>query len=406
MKRKASYEKLEGASITSAKGFQAAGVSCGIKKSGRDLALLFSEDSAVAAGAFTRNLVQAAPVLLCREKIDNPIRAVVINSGNANACTGEQGMRDAAEMAQLTAAQLNVDAEQVLVCSTGVIGVPLPMDKIRQGIEDAAASLTVERQGGEAAAQAILTTDTSVKQVAYRGDLAEGSFHLAGISKGSGMICPNMATMLGFIVTDAKISSLLLNRIFQEAVDRSFNMISVDGETSTNDTALILANAASGVEITEESPAYELFSEVLNLACRELALKIVEDGEGITKVITLTVKGVQDKRSGKVLARSVLNSLLVKAAFYGEDANWGRIIAALGYAGIDFDPAKVDIYIGPIQVASKGGALPFCENKAKAILEQREVSVLVDLNAGPCAVTAWGTDLSHDYVSINSNYRS
>ncbi len=402
-----SYIKLDKESVTVVRGISAAGVYCGIKKSGRDLALLYSENSAVAAGAFTRNIVQAAPVLLCRERIDNLIRAVVVNSGNANACTGEQGMLDAREMASLAASRLALQPEQILICSTGVIGMPMPMDKISSGIKEAAQRLSGESQSGRDVAEAILTTDTAPKTVAYRAYLPAGSFHLAGIAKGAGMICPDMATMLAFLFTDVTISRALLRKLFQDAVERSFNSITIDGDTSTNDTALILANGASlGVEIVEGTPGCDLFSKLLNQACRELAEMIIQDGEGVTKVITLNIEGAPDPAAARILARTVLNSPLVKTAFYGEDANWGRIIAALGYAGVPFDPSRVDIHIGPIQVASRGGAVAFDEAAAKAVLKQREVTVSVNLHAGPAAITAWGTDLSHEYVSINSNYRS
>lgn len=402
-----SFIKLDKEGVTVVRGIKAAGVYCGIKKGGRDLTLLYSENSAVAAGAFTRNLVQAAPVLLCRERINNLVRAVVVNSGNANACTGEQGMIDARETASLAASRLALQPEQILVCSTGVIGVPMPMDKIRSGIESAAQELSAEPHSGLDAAEAILTTDTVPKTVAYRGYLPAGSFHLAGMAKGAGMICPDMATMLAFLFTDVSISRALLRKLFLDAVDGSFNAITIDGDTSTNDTALILANGASlGVQIVEGTPGCDLFSMLLNQTCRELAEMIVQDGEGITKVITLNIQGAPDQAAARTLAKSVLNSPLVKTAFYGEDANWGRILAALGYAGVPFDPSRVDIHIGPIQVASRGGAVAFDEVAAKDVLKQREVTVSVNLHAGPAAITAWGTDLSHGYVSINSNYRT
>jgi glutamate N-acetyltransferase/amino-acid N-acetyltransferase len=402
-----SFQKIDQASITAVRGFKAAGISCGIKKESKDLALVYSDTTAVAAGVFTRNLVQAAPVLLCRERIDNPIRGIVINSGNANACTGEEGMRNAVEMAALAARRLDVPPEQVLICSTGVIGAQLPMDKVRAGINTAARALSSEPQAGLAAAEAIITTDYGPKQVAYRGYLPAGSFFLAGMAKGAGMICPDMATMLAFLFTDVNISRSLLKRIFREAADRTFNLISVDGDTSTNDTALILANgAALGVEITGGAPSEELFAEMVYRACRDLACQIVLDGEGATKLITLTIQGAPDATAARTLARSVLNSLLVKTAFFGEDANWGRILAALGYAGIAFDPAGVDIFLGPVQVAAAGQAVPFREAEVKAVLQRREIPVLVDLHAGDGTVTALGSDLSHAYVSLNSNYRS
>ncbi len=401
------WTKLENRGITAAKGFQASGIQGGIKKGKKDLAVIYSETEAAAAGVFTLNLVQAAPVQLCKAHLENPVRALVVNSGNANACTGEQGMRDTQEMAGQTAAALNIAAGQVMVSSTGVIGVPMPMAKVITGIGKAVDSLGKGPEPDIASAEAIMTTDTVIKQAAYRCSLPEGEIHLAGIAKGSGMICPNMATMLAFLVTDAKIERPLLQELFAEAADKSFNSITVDGDTSTNDTALILANgAAGGSEITKGSAGLPLFKELLFEVCRELALKIVEDGEGLTKVITLNIKNAADEAGARIMARSVLNSPLVKTAFYGEDANWGRILAALGYAGVDFNPTLVDIYIGPYQVAAGGGSVPFSETDMKKVLQKRAVSVLIDLKIGSAEVTAWGTDMSHEYISINSDYRS
>ncbi|HPU01268.1 MAG: bifunctional glutamate N-acetyltransferase/amino-acid acetyltransferase ArgJ [Firmicutes bacterium] len=407
MSEKLAYRKIENAGITLVQGIQAAAVHCGLKKRKLDLALVYSSRDCAAAGVFTRNRVQAAPVRLCRKAIAGPIRALVVNSGNANACTGEAGMQNARRMAALAAASLGLSPAQVLVCSTGVIGQQLPMELVERGIARAAEALSGERKAGRAAARAILTTDTVAKEVAYRGTYGGATFHLAGMAKGSGMICPDMATMLAFLFTDLAIPRPLLQRLFREAVDRSFNLITVDGDTSTNDTALILANGAAGApEITPGSEACRAFAELLEEACRDLAYQIVADGEGVTKVITLTLQGAPDPLSARILARAVLNSPLVKTAFYGEDANWGRILAALGYAGVDFDPSRVDIYLGPVQVAAGGEAVPFSESEARAVLQQKEVPVLVRLNAGSCSLTAWGSDLSHNYVTINSSYRS
>lgn len=407
MSKQNNWTKLENRGITAAKGFQASGISGGLKNGKKDMAVIFSETDAQAAGVFTLNLVQAAPVLLCKEHLENPIRAIVINSANANACTGKKGEKDAAEMAGKTAAALNLDPGRVMVSSTGVIGVPLPMDKINTGISKAVSALGKGPRADADAAEAILTTDTVIKQSAYSCSLPEGEFHIAGMAKGSGMICPNMATMLAFLVTDVKIERNLLQSLFSEAADSSFNAITVDGDTSTNDTALILANgAAEGVEITAGSKNLARFKEMLNQVCRELALQIVEDGEGLTKVITLSIKGAVDEPGARIMARTVLNSPLVKTAFYGEDANWGRIIAALGHAGVEFDPARVDIFIGPYQVASGGGSVPFNEAEMKKVLQERDISVLIDLKQGPAEVKAWGTDMSHEYISINSNYRT
>ncbi len=407
MSKQEYWTKLENRGVTAVKGFQASGIRCGIRNGKKDIAVIYSEADAHAAGVFTLNQVQAAPVHLCKAHLENPIRAIVINSANANACTGEQGINDAAAMAEKTASELNLDPGRVMVSSTGVIGVPLPMEKINPGISAAVSALGKGPGPDSDAAEAILTTDTVIKQSAYRCNLPEGEFHIAGMAKGSGMICPNMATMLAFLVTDVKIERNLLQSLFSEAADRTFNAITVDGDTSTNDTALILANgAAEGVEITPDNSNLARFKEMLNRVCGELALKIVEDGEGLTKVITLSIKGAADEAGARVMARTVLNSPLVKTAFYGEDANWGRIIAALGYSGIEFDPDRVDIFIGPYQVAANGGAVPFSEEKMKKVLQNRDVPVLVDLKIGSAEAKVWGTDMSHEYISINSNYRS
>lgn len=407
MIEQATWTKVENRSLTIARGFQACGVSAGIKNNKKDLAIIYSEKEALAAGVFTCNQVKAAPVYLCQEHLENPIQAVVINSGNANACTGEQGAKDARIMAEKTAEATGLQPEEVMVSSTGVIGMLLPMDKINRGIVQAASALGTGEEYDLAAAQAIMTTDTVTKQSAFRCSTGDGEFHIGGIAKGSGMICPNMATMLAFLTTDVKIERSLLQKLFTEASDKSFNSITVDGDTSTNDTALILANgAAEGVEITRNSKYLPVFKGMLIEICQKLARKIVEDGEGITKVITLNIKGLNDENSGRIMALSVLNSPLVKTAFYGEDANWGRILAALGYSGVKFNPEKVDIYIGPYQVAANGGSVPFSEEEMKKILQKRDIPVLVDLKSGQAEFTAWGTDMSHEYISINADYRS
>ncbi len=407
MEKKSKWIKLKNRGVTAVNGFKSSGISSGLKKGKKDLSVIYSEHDAQAAGVFTRNLVQAAPVHLCKSHLENPIRLLVVNSGNANACTGEEGMQNTVEMAEQAAAGLNLEARQVMVSSTGVIGEQLPMEKINNGINKALAGLNRGPGADIAAAEAILTTDTKIKQVAYRCSTLDGDFHLAGIAKGSGMICPNMATMLAFLVTDVRIERELLQKLFNEAVNSSFNVITVDGETSTNDTALILANgAAEGVEITAEGHGFDSFKGLLNLVCRELGCSIVEDGEGLTKVITLTIKGAADQESARILSRSVLNSPLVKTAFYGEDANWGRIVVALGYAGVDLDPDRLDIFIGPYQVAANGGSVPFSEAEMKKILQKRDVSILIDLKQGFAELTAWGTDMSHQYITINSDYRS
>lgn len=397
-------EKIPGG-ICVTGGIQAAGVSCGLKKNGdKDLALIFSQKPATAAGVFTKNKFRAAPLLLTEKHLQNPIRAVVVNSGNANACTGEQGAKDALTMAEITARELNIRTEEVLVSSTGVIGVYLPMDKLAAGIKLAAADLSP--QGGGAAARAIMTTDTVPKEYACRVTTKEGSFHVAGMAKGSGMICPDMATMLGFLVTDAQVEKDLLQKALREAVKHSFNLITVDGDTSTNDMVILISTGTARQTIGEGGPLWPIFQEAVTRVCQELAAMIVADGEGATKVIKLTIKGIPGYETGRGLARAILNSLLVKTAIFGEDANWGRIITAMGYSGIDFLPELVDIYLGDLQVTAAGKGLRFDEAEAKKILSQREISILVDLHLGPEAITALGCDLSYEYVTINSSYRS
>ena len=404
---KLSMENIPGG-ITAVDGFEAAGVACGLKKNGeKDFALLFSREPAVAAAVFTTNKFKAPPLLITEQHLVGTVRAVAVNSGIANACTGEQGLADARLTAALVAGKLGLQAEEVLVASTGVIGFYLPMDKITQGVEQAASSLSPN--GGSDAAQAIMTTDTVIKESAVRFFPGNGlePFVIAGMAKGSGMICPDMATMLAFLTTDLNVEQELLQEALHESVDHSFNLISVDGDTSTNDMVLLLARDGTGSEkIDKRSPLWPIFQKALGHLCRELAYKVVADGEGLTKLIKLTVRGAVDYEMGRRLARSVLNSSLVKTAFFGEDANWGRIITAMGYAGVDFIPQRVTIFLGDVQVTDGGKGLIFDEVAAKAVLMQKEVPVFIDLNMGDTEITAWGNDLSHEYININSDYRS
>ncbi len=398
-------EKIEGG-ITAVPGVEAAGVHCGLKKNWeKDLSLLYCPKPAIAAGVFTSNRFKAPPLKVTENHIENPMRAIVINSGNANACTGLRGEKDALATAGEVAAQLGLTKEEVLVASTGVIGSFLPLEKIFSGIQKAVE--TISQQGGNDAAQAIMTTDTVSKQVAYRFQIeGGGSFIIGGMAKGSGMICPDMATMLSFLATDARIEKASLQKALQECVKHSFNAITVDGDTSTNDMVLLFSTDSGGLDITEESMLWEPFKEALMQVCRELAYMIVADGEGTTKVLRLTLKGALDYDTGRKLAYSVLNSPLVKTAFFGEDANWGRIITALGYSGVDFDPEKVDIFLGHVQVAAKGEAVTFDESEAKAALMKAEVPIEIDMHMGMEEFTFWGSDLSHEYISINGAYRS
>lgn len=401
-------ESLSGG-ITAVEGVEAAGVCCGLKKNGeKDFALIYSKKPATAAGVFTTNRFKAPPLLVTEEHLQGTVRAIAVNSGNANSCTGGQGFDDAKSMAALAAARLGLQPAEVLVASTGVIGVYLPLDKIAHGVELAASQLSPA--GGTDAARAIMTTDTVVKESAYRfvteKDGERFTFVVGGMAKGSGMICPDMATMLAFMATDVNVDTDLLQEALREAVKYTFNMITVDGDTSTNDMVLLLACGGAGQKLRKDSPHWPVFKEAVLQLCRDLSYKVVSDGEGVTKVIKLTLQGAADYASGRRLALTVLNSSLVKTAFFGEDANWGRIVTALGYAGVEIVPNRVDIYLGDVQVMAGGKGLVFDEAAARAVLMQAEVPLLINLNLGHQEITAWGNDLSHAYISINAAYRS
>ncbi|RQD67758.1 MAG: bifunctional glutamate N-acetyltransferase/amino-acid acetyltransferase ArgJ, partial [Tindallia sp. MSAO_Bac2] len=377
-----------------------------IKDNKKDLALIYSPSPGVAAGVFTTNLIKAAPVLVSSRNIKEPVtRAIVVNSGNANACSGERGMKDAERMVNLTAQHLNLEPSQVLVSSTGVIGQFLPMEAVERGIKSACEDLSV--QGGPRAAEAILTTDTIKKERAYTFELSGKKITIGAMAKGSGMIYPNMATMLAFITTDIAISKPLLEKALRDSVKNSYNLITVDGDTSTNDMVIIMANGMAGnPQITEEGEEYYKFVEALNFVNKEMSRIIIRDGEGTTKLIEVNIKGITGYQMGRRLAMGILNSNLVKTAFFGEDANWGRIITAMGYSSREFIPEQVDIYLGDLQVMKEGVGLKFDEDKAREILSAREVKVFIDLKMGHEEITAWGSDLSYQYVTINSSYRS
>ena len=401
--------KIIDGGITSPKGFKAAGVHAGLKKARKDMALIVSECQAVTAAAFTTNKVKAAPVLWDMKVLGGgKARAVVVNSGNANACTGEQGLKDAEETASCASSLLSVPKEEVYVSSTGVIGVPLDMDKIEGGI-DKLVPLLSEKDTD--AAEAILTTDTFRKEAAAAIEIQGVTVTVAGMAKGSGMIHPNMATMLSYITTDASISQPLLQKLLGATVEDTFNMISVDGDTSTNDSVIVLANGMSGcAEIKEGTAEAETFEEAFRYVLGELAKLIVKDGEGAGRFIEMRVAGALSKKDARTLARSVISSSLVKAAFFGSDANWGRILCAMGYSGADFDPSLVDLSfsspVGTMQVVRGGEPIPFDEDIAKRILLEKEVSVLADCHQGCEEAVAWGCDLTYDYVKINGDYRS
>ncbi|PNR87708.1 ornithine acetyltransferase [Petrotoga sp. 9T1HF07.CasAA.8.2] len=393
-------------------GFKVWGIHCGIKKLKKDLGLIYSEKKANASAVFTTNKVKAAPVILSMENIkDNEIQAVIVNSGNANACTGVKGYSDAISMAEKTAQILNLKSEDVFVSSTGVIGVPLPIEKILNGIESFEKNIDLANDDLVSFAQAIMTTDTFPKINSTQVVIGGKKITITGVAKGSGMIHPNMATMLSFILTDANISKSALNKALKQSVNDSFNLITVDGDTSTNDTVLILANKqAKNEEITEDSHEYNLFQKALYEVVENLAKKIVIDGEGATKFFEVQVKNSKTKEDAKLISRSIAKSNLVKTAIHGEDANWGRVLAAAGYSGGNFDPNRVDVWfqscVGKIQLCQDGHFIEFNEIKAKEILGEKELKIIVDLKDGEESAISWGCDLSYKYVEINGGYRT
>jgi glutamate N-acetyltransferase/amino-acid N-acetyltransferase len=401
--------------VTAPKGFKAAGLRAGIRegKTNKDMAMIYSESIADAAGVFTRNLVKAAPVLWDKKVVDQEkkAQAVVVNSGIANACTGEEGYQDAVDTAAYAGSVLSVNPNQVLVASTGVIGFTLPMDAVKSGVDKLSESLSSDRQSAEDAATAIMTTDTHKKEIALTYDLGGVTATMGAMCKGSGMIHPNMGTMLGFITTDAAIDHSMLDKALKEIVEDTFNMVSVDGDTSTNDTVVVLANGmAENEKIIAEGQAYEGFKEALKTVMTYLAKQIAGDGEGATRLFEVTVSGAPDKETAKVLAKSIVTSSLTKCAIYGKDANWGRILCAMGYSGANFDPARVDISIasseGEIKLVENGKAADFDEDLATKILSPEVVIAKADIKSGSESATAWGCDLTYDYVKINADYRS
>ena len=406
-------KKIDGG-VTAAKGFEAAGIAAGVKyQERRDMALVYSTVPCRAAGTFTSNIVKAAPVLWDQKNVEEApfVQAVVANSGVANACTGRQGLENCRAEAELAGELLGIPAEAVLVCSTGVIGMQLPMERIREGIRMLASAKRDTREAGTEAAQAIMTTDTVHKEIAVEAQIGGKTVVIGGMCKGSGMIHPNMGTMLGFITTDVNISREMLRKALREDVADSFNMISVDGDTSTNDTLLALANGLAGnEEIREEGPDYEAFREALHFVTVYLAKMMAGDGEGATALFEARVTGAASREDARTLAKSVICSSLTKAAIFGHDANWGRILCALGYSGARFDPENVDLYFqsrrGRIHIFSGGTACDYSEEEATEILSAPEVTVLADMHMGEAEATAWGCDLSYDYVRINADYRS
>ena len=400
--------------VTAEKGYEAASTAAGIKYQGRtDMALIYSQVPCVSAGTFTTNVVKAAPVKWDRQIVDSGagVQAVVVNSGIANACTGEEGMGYCKETAEAAAKALNIDAAGVLVGSTGVIGMQLPMQKLVDGIQVLAGKKAEGLQSGHDAALAIMTTDTVEKEMAVEIEIGGKTVTIGGMSKGSGMIHPNMCTMLAFITTDAAITKEALQKALSEDVEDTYNMISVDGDTSTNDTAILLANGLAGnQEITYASPEYETFKEALHMVNETLAKKMAGDGEGATALFEVKVVGAESIKQAKTLAKSVVCSNLTKAAIAGHDANWGRILCAMGYSGVQFDPEKVDLFFeskaGKLQIIENGVATDYSEEVATKILSEPEITATADIKMGDYSATAWGCDLTHEYININADYRS
>lgn len=399
--------------VTAALGFQAAGIYAGIKKKRKDMALVYSTVPAIGAGTFTTNVVKAAPVKWDMKitKESKTVQAVVLNSGVANACTGAEGDKNNELMAEYVAEALQIPITGVYTASTGVIGKQLPITVIEEGVKLLSSTLAEGKEAGSLAAEAIMTTDTYPKECAVSFLVDGKEVKLGGMAKGSGMIHPNMATMLGVITTDLAISKELLQEALSADVKRSFNMISVDRDTSTNDSLLILANGLAGnKEIAEKNADYDSFCEALNYVTTDLSKKMAGDGEGATKLFEVQVLGAGSEEEAAILSKSIITSNLVKTAVFGNDANWGRILCAMGYSGVDFDPEKVDLYIesadGKLKLVENGMATDYSESFATKILSAKEVKAWADLKTGNASATAWGCDLSYDYVKINADYRS
>jgi glutamate N-acetyltransferase / amino-acid N-acetyltransferase len=390
--------------VAAAVGFVAAGVECGVRGvGGKDLGVLFSALPCETAAVFTRNALQGAPLLVTREAVESGgVRAVVANSGIANAATGLGGIEDARVMQELAAEALGIKAAEVAVASTGVIGARLPMDRISAGITAAAGQL-----GGDGFAEAILTTDTRQKEAVALVEVGGKTVTVGGTAKGSGMIHPNMGTMLAFLTTDAAVEKECLQETLRQVTDRTFNRVTVDGDTSPSDMALLMANGAVGnAPLSHDSPDYPVFAWAVEGVARELAKEISRDGEGATRLVEVVVEGAADEEKAGALARSIVGSNLVKTAVFGEDANWGRVLTAMGYSGVAFDPEGVELWFGPVKVFSHGEPVPHEETEANATLSGEEVRITAHLHEGDSAATAWGCDLSYEYVRINGSYRT
>ena len=397
--------------VTAAQGFVAGGIHCGVRKnkSKPDLAMIYSEAPCAAAAVYTQNLVKGAPILVTQKNIaDGAAKAVICNSGNANTCNAD-GEEKAQAMCDLTAQALSIDPQDVVVASTGVIGQVLPIEPIQAGIPELVKALSAD--GSHAAATAIMTTDTIAKEAAAEVEIGGKTVKVGGISKGSGMIHPNMATMLCFVTTDCAISPAMLDKAIHQVTEKTFNMISVDGDTSTNDTFAILANGAAGnSEITAPGPDYDVFAEALEAVCRQLSKLMAGDGEGATKLLICRVDGAMDLSMARTVSKSVICSTLFKAAMFGADANWGRVLCAIGYSGAAVDVNKIDVSFrsakGQVDVCQNGAGIPFSEEKASQVLSEHEIEILVHLHLGEASAEAYGCDLTYDYVKINGDYRT
>jgi len=400
------FKFIDNGTVTSPKGFLAAGIFCGIKKQKKDLSLIYSEADCTTAGTFTLNKVKAAPLIVSQDVIKNKstVKAVIVNSGNANACTGDKGYNDALSMQSYCAKKLGINQNEVLISSTGVIGQLMPMEKLLSGIDEIIPALS--SNGGFDAAEAIMTTDKKLKSFAVDVELNGGKITIGAICKGSGMIMPNMATMLAFITTDAKIETKFLQELLSSSVKNSFNKISVDGDTSTNDMVVILANGSSTISVEENSADKKIFQEALTALCIEMAKSIVSDGEGATKLVEIIVSGAGSEEDANLVGKAVANSSLVKTAINGEDANWGRIMSAAGNSGASIDPAKMSISFNNSPVVLPDYNIVLDEAAAKEILSQNEFQIKINLNGGNHTATWWTCDFSIDYVKINANYRT
>src|SRR5215203_2110870 len=398
--------KSRSGGAASAAGFVAAGIACGVREAGRRyLGLLFSEFPCETAAVFTRNVIKGAPLVVTREAVETGgVRAVVANSGNANTATGERGIEDARIMQQLAAEALGLGAAEVAVASTGIIGVNLPMDSISSGISAASGALD---EGGAGFAESILTTDTRVKEAAVRAEIGGRTVTVGGTAKGSGMIHPNMGTMLAFLTTDAAVEKRCLKETLNRVTDRTFNRVTVDGDTSPSDMALLMANGSAGNEpLTLDSPDYPIFAEAVEGVAQTLAREIARDGEGATRLVEVAVEGAASEEAAVALAKNVIGSSLVKAAVFGEDANWGRVLTAMGNSGVTFDPDGVELWFGPVKVFCGGEPAAHEEAEANATLASGEVKIAARLSEGDASATAWGCDLSYEYVRINGSYRT